>query len=157
MSVRGASILLAAKCCQTAAVILVVLGLCIVGSAQTSTGRITGTVSDLQGQVIASAKVTVTNTATNVRWETSTRGDGTYQILDLPIGTYSVAVEAQGFAKTVTSPEALNINQSLRMEWVTSFPAPACRGCRALEDGVQSARKLFNSPKKRFGCSIQRT
>jgi len=116
VSVRGASILLAAKCCQTAAVILVVLGFCIVGSAQTSTGQIIGTVSDLQGEVIAGAKVTVTNTATNVRWETSTRSDGTYQILDLPIGTYSVAVEAQGFAKTVTSPEALNINQSLRMD-----------------------------------------
>lgn len=84
--------------------------------AQNSTGRVIGTVTDAQGAVVAKAKVTVTNSGTNVHWETETAADGTYQILDLPIGDYTVTVELAGFTKVVTQPQALTINQSLRID-----------------------------------------
>jgi len=84
--------------------------------AQNSTGRVIGTVTDSQGAVLAKAKVTVTNAGTNVHWETTTTSDGTYQVLDLPIGDYSVSVELAGFAKVVTQPQTLTINQSLRID-----------------------------------------
>jgi hypothetical protein len=44
---------------------------------QRANGRIVGTVTDPGGAVIAGAKVTVTNTGTGVRLDTTTRGDGT--------------------------------------------------------------------------------
>lgn len=89
---------------------------CISASAQTATGRIIGTVTDEQGAAIAGAKVTVTNTGTNVRSDTITNADGFYQVLQLPIGTYTVTAEHQGFSKAVTEAESLDINQALRID-----------------------------------------
>jgi hypothetical protein len=85
-------------------------------SPQAATGRIVGTVTDPGGAVIAGAKVTVTNVGTGVHWETTTRQDGSYQVLDLPIGNYSVAVQEEGFGTAVTKPSELQINQSLRID-----------------------------------------
>src|SRR5277367_2172411 len=85
-------------------------------SPQAATGRVVGTVTDPGGAVIAGAKVTVTNVGTGVHWEATTRQDGSYQILELPIGNYSVAVQEQGFGTSVTKPSELQINQSLRVD-----------------------------------------
>ncbi len=92
------------------------LALSIPVMAQTSTGRIIGTVSDQQGAALAGAHVTVTNSGTNIHWTTTTNADGAYQVLDLPIVTYFVSVELSGFAKATTTPRELTINQSLRID-----------------------------------------
>ena len=84
--------------------------------AQTGTGRIIGTVMDESGAAIAGAKVTVINALTNAHWETTSGGEGTYQVLDLPIGKYSVTAERGGFAKAVTDVQELQINQALRID-----------------------------------------
>src|SRR5215469_15404606 len=84
--------------------------------AQTATGRIIGTVTDAQGGAIAGAKITVTNTGTNISWNTVTNADGFYQVLDLPVGTYMVSVERDGFSKVVTAGQSLDINQALRVD-----------------------------------------
>jgi len=82
---------------------------------QAGTGRVIGTITDESGAAIAGAKVTVVNALTNVHWETTSGSDGAYQVLDLPIGKYSVAAEHEGFAKAVTPVQELEINQSLRI------------------------------------------
>jgi carboxypeptidase family protein/TonB-dependent receptor-like protein len=92
------------------------LFVCSSTMAQTATGRIIGTVTDAQGAAIAGAKITVTNTGTNVSWNTVTNADGFYQVLDLPVGTYTVAVEREGFSKIVTAGQSLDINQALRID-----------------------------------------
>jgi carboxypeptidase family protein len=84
--------------------------------AQTGSGRIIGTIMDASGATVAGAKVTVTNVLTNVRSETVSAADGTYQVLDLPIGKYSVTAEHEGFAKAVTPVQELEINQALRID-----------------------------------------
>jgi outer membrane receptor protein involved in Fe transport len=84
--------------------------------AQNSTGRIVGVITDPSGAVISGAKVVVTNTATNTRSETVSGADGTYQVLNLPIGNYTVSVEKEGFASVVTQPSELQINQTLRVD-----------------------------------------
>jgi len=84
--------------------------------AQTGTGRVIGTITDESGAAIAGAKVTVTNADTNVHWETTSGTDGSYQVLDLPIGNYTVAAEHEGFRKAVTPKQELQINQSLRID-----------------------------------------
>jgi hypothetical protein len=85
-------------------------------TAQTATGRIIGTVTDTQGAPVPGAKVTVTNTATNVQSTTVTNDAGFYQLLELPIGTYTVTAEHSGFSKAVTAPQSLDINQALRID-----------------------------------------
>jgi outer membrane receptor protein involved in Fe transport len=79
--------------------------------AQSARARIVGTVRDQQGAVVPGAVVTVTNVATDVTTNTTTNKDGYYQALELPIGSYRVKVEHEGFATTETVAYTLEINQ----------------------------------------------
>jgi hypothetical protein len=69
--------------------------------AQNNNGRISGTVTDVSGAAIAGAPVTVTNSETQVSHKSTTDAAGFYQALNLPVGTYEVAVEASGFKKAL--------------------------------------------------------
>ena len=84
--------------------------------AQNANGRIVGVVTDPQGAVVPDAKVTVTNTATNQNRQSVSGADGTYQVLDLSIGMYTVTAQHTGFTKVVTGPNELLINQNLRVD-----------------------------------------
>jgi len=84
--------------------------------AQQATAKIVGTITDPSGAVVPDAKVTVTNTATNVASETTSGKDGFYQVLDLPIGTYRVSARHQGFRTLEVTTSPLEINQSLRVD-----------------------------------------
>jgi hypothetical protein len=85
--------------------------------AQDATGRIVGTVTDPSGGIVAGATVSVTNTGTGVARQTSTDKQGYYQVLELPIGRYSVAADAPGFSrKLVAARNPLEINQTLRID-----------------------------------------
>ena len=68
------------------------------GYAQT-TGQISGTVRDSQGGVLPGVTVTVKNLNTGLLWTEVTSPAGAYVLTNLPIGTYSVVAELQGFRK----------------------------------------------------------
>ena len=85
-------------------------------SGQDATGRVTGIIVDPSGAVIADAHITVTNVATHISRETSSDGTGFYQILALPIGSYTVFVEHQGFRSATTAESKLEINQTLKID-----------------------------------------
>jgi hypothetical protein len=98
--------------------LLLVLGLVSLPLAgQDASGRIVGVVSDSSGGVIASAKVSVTNTGTGIKNETTSGTDGSYQVLLLPVGTYTVSAEAPGFRRSVVSSQPLEINQALKLDF----------------------------------------
>lgn len=102
---------------KATAVALAVLFCSVWIHAQGTTGKITGTVTDPSGAVVAGAKVTVTNIATDVSHDTTTDSSGVYQVLQLPIGSYRVTAEASGFKRmTVESKTPLEINQTLRID-----------------------------------------
>src|SRR5438046_1904759 len=65
--------------------------------AQQPTGTINGTVSDPSGAAVVGAKVVATNLNTGLTRDTSTANDGGYVFPLVPVGFYSIAVEAQGF------------------------------------------------------------
>jgi len=75
-------------------------------TAQSLAG-INGVVTDQTGAVVPNAKVTITNTATNVSRTTATTSVGTYYITDLIPGTYTVKIEASGFKSFVSN--AVNV------------------------------------------------
>ena len=62
---------------------------------------IAGTVTDSSNAAVPSAKVTVTNTSTNVTKSTQTSDAGTFNFTDLNPGSYTVKVEAQNFKTSV--------------------------------------------------------
>lgn len=63
------------------------------------TGTIAGNVSDPSGAAVTGAKVTATNINTGFTRDTTTSTDGGYVFPLLPVGFYSVTVEAQGFRR----------------------------------------------------------
>ncbi len=84
--------------------------------SQEAAGQILGTVTDQQGGLIAGAKVTITNTATQVSRDTLTDKEGNFEVLSLAIGTYRVAAEHEGFKKVISDEKTLQINQALRID-----------------------------------------
>jgi len=93
--------------------------------SQSATASIIGRVTDPQGAAIPETKITVTNVATQVVSNTLTDSEGDYRVLSLPIGTYTVAAEREGFGKLVTEPRTLQINQQERMDLHLSVGARA--------------------------------
>jgi hypothetical protein len=85
-------------------------------SGQDATGRITGIIYDASGAVIADAHITVTNVATHISRETTSDATGYYQVLALPIGSYTVSLERQGFRSATTVERKLEINQTLKID-----------------------------------------
>lgn len=103
------------------ALMLLVGGAGELTSAQDIIGRISGTVTDAQGAVVPDAVVTITNEATNVSRSLTTNGSGNYVADELPVGRYTVTVEAKGFKKTsvagseVTAGGRLTVDVSMQV------------------------------------------
>src|SRR5579862_9730115 len=82
---------------------LVLLAVSAIATAQIDTASLVGTVKDPSGAVVAKAKVTVKNVATNETQVATAGDDGLYSFPYLRVGTYSVSVEAAGFKTDVRS------------------------------------------------------
>jgi hypothetical protein len=86
-------------------------------SAQGNTGRVSGHVSDSSGAVLPGAAITLTNTATGGVRTTVTTSSGDYAFAAVPIGSYVIKAEHQGF-KTASSPDLrLQVAQSMTQDF----------------------------------------
>ena len=65
--------------------------------AQTFRGSIDGTVTDASGAVVSGARVEAVDNATAVVHDTVSSSGGEFTFSDLPLGSYTVTAEAQGF------------------------------------------------------------
>lgn len=83
--------------------------------AQFDTATVLGTVTDASGSVVPNARLTLSNTQTGVQVRQESDSNGSYQFLNLRIGTYKVSAEAKGF-KTANSEEfTLTVNARQRV------------------------------------------
>src|ERR1700687_1860225 len=97
----------------------ILLALCLVtiyASAQTTTGTILGTVHDASGGVVPDARVSAVNEATGFGRQTSTESSGEYVLTSLPVGSYTLTVQANGFKTKVLSGMVLEIDQKARVD-----------------------------------------
>ena len=85
--------------------------------AQTPTGTISGQVRDPSAAVMAAARVIATATETGTTRTTLTNADGDYQLPLLPIGTYRIRVEAQGFESIERSGLTLAVDQHMELNF----------------------------------------
>jgi hypothetical protein len=89
----------------------------IVANAQVQNGQFVGVVTDPSGAAIANAKVTVTNTATNLSASTTTNQSGLFTVKELPIGNYKITVEAPGFKTSTHANVTLNAGTIERVDF----------------------------------------
>src|SRR5262245_37331104 len=84
--------------------------------SQAANGNIEGIVRDASGAVIPGVTVTVTNVNTGTNRVVVTNNNGLYRALALPIGTYSLVAELQGFRKFEQTGLILTTGQSLALD-----------------------------------------
>jgi hypothetical protein len=84
--------------------------------AQSTGGRIRGTITDQSGGAVASAKVTLINEATNVTRDTDSGGNGEYLFIEVPVGSYEIDVTQPGFKKYVRKGVTLDLNEVLSLD-----------------------------------------
>ena len=87
-------------------------------AAQTTTARLTGTVNDPSGAVVAHATVSITNRATGQVRTVETNDAGLYIAVSLPPASYDVAVAANGFSGTQQKNLVLAVGQELTENYV---------------------------------------
>src|SRR5947209_11182676 len=96
--------MLAATLCATAAL------------AQSERGTISGTVHDATGAVVPSAKVTLTNSQTGVTFALPSNAGGDFTVPQLPVGTYTVKFEKDGFRTSTIAGIVLDASMSVRVD-----------------------------------------
>jgi len=85
-------------------------------SAQSTGGRIRGTVTDPSGGAVVGATVVLVNTATNVTRETTSNATGEYLFLEVPVGPYEIDVNQTGFKKFVRKNIVVDLNSVVSVD-----------------------------------------
>jgi outer membrane receptor protein involved in Fe transport len=122
-----------------------------------TTGSVSGSVVDASGAVVAGATVTARNLGTDAHEVQQTRADGTFNLVNLPGGDYSMTVEAAGFKKleigkvtvavgeTQIGPQHLSIGSSTVVE-VEGDVTPLINTTQAQVGNTIDAAQLQNLP-----------
>jgi len=123
-----------------------------------STGTISGTVTDNTGAVVPDASVTLTDKATGNSRTASTNSSGQYIFAYVNPGTYDVKVTKQGFQTTVTSNQVVQVGTQLTVNAklqigsvsttveVTSIPGAELQTMDATVGSALSGAIIMNLP-----------
>src|SRR5262245_7323987 len=86
--------------------------------AQSTGGRIRGTVTDQSGATVTAANVVITNQANGSQRDTQTGANGEYIFLEVPVGTYEIEVNQTGFKKHLRKGIVVDLNQIVSIDLV---------------------------------------
>jgi hypothetical protein len=140
-----------------AAILITLIPLNLRLYAQATSGNLTGTIFDPSGATVPGATIVVRNNATGVENSTVSTSKGDYLFENLPVGTYTITVNAPGFAKaqignivvqlnqTVTSNITLAVGQATTSVQVVEAAAPIDTTTAQLQETYQT-RELNDLP-----------
>lgn len=94
------------------------------GQSQFGGASLSGLVADPSGAVIAGAKISATQTATNALRETQSTDDGFYSFASLTAGVYDLTVEAPGFKTAKRSGITLNVGAAVSLDVALQVGTP---------------------------------
>jgi len=106
----------AARAVQALCLSIGVFLVCIPLFSQGSQGRLTGTITDQSGGVVAGATLTVKDVQRGVSRTLTTGDSGEYNAPNLLPGTYSVRAEAKGFRATERQNILLEVGKEVRVD-----------------------------------------
>jgi hypothetical protein len=101
---------------RSSIVLVLLLAFTSLSFAQNVTATLRGTVHDSSDAAIAGASVVVTDTGTGAVQTVASNNAGEYVALQLPVGTYSVTINANGFDPSTYSNIILNVGQEARVD-----------------------------------------
>ena len=84
-------------------------------SAQTTTGSITGLVTDAGGAIVPGSALTLTNLDTNQMRKQAANDTGAYTFPALPPGNYRLELEHPGFKRFVQEPVVVRVQQTVTL------------------------------------------
>jgi len=89
---------------------------CVLPALAQDTATIVGVVTDPSGAAIPGAQLRVSNTQKGFVRDLATDSAGAYTVAKIPIGSYTVTAQAQGFEKMSNSGIELTVGQTLRVD-----------------------------------------
>ena len=92
---------------------------------QVSTATVLGTVTDPAGAVVPGAVIVLVNLQTGVEIRSLTNDTGNYRIQNIQVGTYSLAVSADGFSTKRVDRLTLTVNQTSTLDFTLAVGAVA--------------------------------
>ena len=95
-----------------ASLVFVVVAAAVTVAAQSTTGSVQGTIRDNLDAVVPGAAVTIRNIDTNATRTVVSDGTGHYRFLAVPVGSYELKAELNGFATYLRSGIHLVLDQS---------------------------------------------
>src|SRR5258707_3369924 len=101
---------------RIAAIVVLAIFAASAMQAQSTAGRIIGSVHDQQDAAIAAAKITVTDTLRNFSRSTVSDDSGDYVVADLQPSTYRVVIEARGFNGFQAQSVLLEVGKDVRID-----------------------------------------
>jgi hypothetical protein len=84
--------------------------------AQTFRGSIQGTVTDASGAALVGARVKIFSAGTGLSRAVITNDQGEYQTSELPLGTYSVTIEKEGFRTSTLNQIPVSVGSPARAD-----------------------------------------
>lgn len=105
---------------QLAAAFVLLFVLAKAGDAQLSTASVSGVVRDSAGLVVAHATVKLRSVATSVETTTTTNGSGSYAIVSITPGAYTIEATAQGFNTEQLNQFNLTVGQEAAIDFALS-------------------------------------
>src|SRR5215467_1680817 len=101
-------------CCAVIAVVALLSATFL--NAQSTGGRIRGTVVDPSGGAVSAAKVVLINEANGTQRDTQTGATGEYIFLEVPVGSYQIQVNQTGFKKYLRKGIVVNLNEVVNLD-----------------------------------------
>jgi Carboxypeptidase regulatory-like domain len=87
-----------------------------VATAQSTGGRVRGTVSDPSGAAVAAVPLTLINEATHATRTVQSGANGEYIFVEVPVGSYEIDVTQAGFKKFVRKGITLDLDEVLSFD-----------------------------------------
>ncbi|HXS11529.1 MAG TPA: carboxypeptidase-like regulatory domain-containing protein [Acidobacteriaceae bacterium] len=87
----------------------------IIRGQATTTGNLSGTVTDVSGALVPNATLTIKNPAVGASVTQHSNSQGGYTFSDLQVGTYTLTVNAPGFASTVIQSVVIDTGRSVNV------------------------------------------